>query len=444
MLSGGSGKRLWPLSNKVRAKQFLKILKDEKGHNESMVQRMYRKICDVDSGANIVIAATQSQISFIQDQLGTNINLCIEPTRRDTFPAIALATAYIKDILKAGEEETIIVCPVDSFVDDEYYQVLNNISNYTVRNEANIVLMGIEPIYPSTKYGYIIPEDNLSVSNVYAFKEKPDLVHATEYVSEGALWNAGIFAFKIDYLLACLWETFGFFTYKDIMDNYEKLPCMSFDYAIVEKEKNIQVFRYSGVWKDLGTWDSVTEIMEDEVSGNVSVADCSNTHIINELQMPLIALGVNNLAIAATADGILVTDKKSCHKLKDFVDDKRPMHDKREWGEYQVLDYHLRDDGNNSLTKHIIIMPQKQICYQKHHHRCEIWTIIEGSGKLILNGKVRNVKRGDVAYIRPGILHGVQAKTEMHIIEVQIGDELTEDDIEIQDWKANICKRQIT
>ena len=298
--------------------------------------------------------------------------------------------------------------------------------------------MGIEPTYPSEKYGYIIPTDEESVSKVDTFKEKPDRKTAEDYISQGALWNAGVFAYKLSYVLKKAKEEYGTAAYKELYDNYEKLKKISFDYAVVEKERNIQVMRFSGAWKDLGTWNTLTEAMSEPVSGNAVASDCENTHVINELQIPLVALGVNNVAIAATPDGILVTDKNSSDKLKDFVADQRPMYEKRFWGEYKVLDYCVQENGENSLTKHLCIYQGNHISYQTHKHRTEMWTVIEGSGKIIIEGEIKPIGRGDTACITPGMKHAIKADMELHVIEIQIGEELTEEDIDRLefDWEG--------
>ena len=195
--------------------------------------------------------------------------------------------------------------------------------------------------------------------------------------------------------------------------------------------------RFDGKWRDLGTWDALTEVMSDEVAGNAIAAMCENTHIINELQVPLLALGVNNIAIAATADGILVINKDRSDIIKDYVSEQRPMCETREWGEYQVLDYNVKDDRENTLTKRLIIKPGHHISYQKHRHRTEMWTIVEGTGLLIIDGVISEVGRGDTACIKPGTKHAIKAVSELHIIEIQLGDELTEEDVERLEWDWN-------
>lgn len=295
-------------------------------------------------------------------------------------------------------------------------------------------MIGIEPSYPSEKYGYIIPTEQAPVATVLSFKEKPDKKTAEEYINKGALWNAGVFAYRIGYVLDISKSAFGTSDYNTLFKNYASLTKISFDYAVAEKEERIQTIRFSGIWKDLGTWNTLTEAMEDEVAGNAVAAYCENTHVINELQIPLIALGVKNLAIAATPDGILVADKDQSDRLKEYVCDHRPMYEKRKWGEYVVLDYRIQSDGQKSLTKYLTITSGQHISYQRHMHRSEIWTVVDGTGIVIIGGITKEIGRGDTAYVKQGMKHAIKAHTELHIIEIQIGDELTEEDIERIDW----------
>lgn len=441
LLSGGSGQRLWPLSNEVRSKQFLKIFKKQDGSHESMVQRMHRMILDVDSDASITIATSESQIASIKTQLGEKVSISVEPCRRDTFPAIALATAYLHDELGIGENEPVVVCPVDPYVGSDYFKMLPKLQNLAGQGMSNLVLMGIEPTYPSEKYGYIIPATINEISAVQTFKEKPDVRTAESYISKGALWNSGVFAYKLKYVLGIAQDLLGTSSYQKLFNGYGNLPRISFDYAVVEKEKNIQVLRFAGEWKDLGTWNTLTEAMSDEIAGKAVAAKCKNTHVINELQIPLIALGVKDLAIAATPDGILVSDKPTSSYLKDYVIERRPMTGKMLWGEYEVLDYRGGDEGNHSLTTHLFISAGKHIPYQRHHHRSETWVVVEGEGEVILDDEVAAVHCGDTVVVPLGKKHAVKAVTELHIIEVQVGDELTEEDIERLewDWTAEAC-----
>lgn len=322
LLSGGSGKRLWPLSNEAQSKQFLKILKKTDGSYESMVQRMYRMIYDVEPNASVTIATSDNQVSAIRSQLGEFVGISVEPCRRDTFPAIALATAYLHDVKGIDESDVVVVCPVDSYVDTSYFEALKKLYLQAGKNEARLILLGIEPTYPSGEYGYIIPQKVDVVSIVDIFREKPDVATAEKYIAQGALWNAGVFAYKLEYVLHIAKNVFGTSSYEKLFHNYANLTKISFDYAVVEKEREIQVIRFAGKWKDLGTWNTLTEVMSDDVAGKALAAYCENTHVINDLHIPLIALGVKDLAIVATEEGILVTEKKSSDKLKDYLLDQ--------------------------------------------------------------------------------------------------------------------------
>ncbi len=428
LLSGGSGTRLWPLSNEVRSKQFLKIFRTKDGKRESMVQRMYRMIKNVSPDARIVIATSETQVASIRRQLHESVEISIEPCRRDTFPAVALSVAYLHDVLEVSEDEGVVVCPVDPLVEDGYFETLKKM--FDVSGNSNLTLMGIKPTYPSEKYGYIIPR-----KGKICFKEKPDEITAQKYINEGAFWNGGVFAFKIKYLLDVAEELCGTSNYKDLFDNYYNLKKISFDYAVAEHEKNIEVIEYDGEWKDLGTWNTFTEALQ-EPTGNDCVLgeDCENTHIINELAIPIVGLGLKNIVVAASPDGILVSDKHASSYLKKYVPDNRPMFEKRMWGEYRVLYFQQFDNGVKSITKELVVIPGKNISYQKHNHRSETWTIVKGKGLLLINDVVREVNAGESVIINKEDRYSIKALDELHIIEVQIGDELIEEDIERFDW----------
>lgn len=160
-----------------------------------------------------------------------------------------------------GDDECVVVCPVDPYVDNTYYEAVGELEKLVQQNDANITLMGIEPTYPSEKYGYIIPSENAEVSSVSEFKEKPDTETAKGYLAQGALWNAGVFAFKLGYILKRAHELLEFKGYHDLYSHYDTATKISFDYAVLEKESSIQVLRYRGDWKDVGTWNMMAEVM---------------------------------------------------------------------------------------------------------------------------------------------------------------------------------------
>ena len=426
LLSGGSGKRLWPLSNDIRSKQFIKIFKTENGDYESMVQRVYRQIGAMDETATVTIATSKTQVSAIHNQLSENVNVCVEPTRRDTFPAIALATAYLHDVLGVSRDDSVVVCPVDPYVNEDYFAAVKRLSDMAKEGSSNLVLMGIEPTYPSEKYGYIIPGDKEEVSPVVAFKEKPDLQKAKEYLSQGALWNGGVFAYRLSYVLKKTEELIGFSDYQKLFDGYKDLNKISFDYAVVEKEPDIQVLRFGGQWKDMGTWNTLTEAMEEPSIGEVMLNEsCENVHVVNELDVPVLCMGLKNMVVSASAEGILVSDKEQSSYIKPFVDkiSQQIMFAEKSWGSFRVLDVE-----EESMTIKVILNPGHRMNYHSHEHRNEIWNVIAGNGKAILDGREQTVKPGDVLYMPAGCRHTIIADTELKVIESQLGRDITVQD----------------
>lgn len=426
LLSGGSGKRLWPLSNDIRSKQFIKIFKTENGDYESMVQRVYRQIRAMDETATVTIATSKTQVSAIHNQLSENVNVCVEPTRRDTFPAIALATAYLHDVLGVSRDDSVVVCPVDPYVNEDYFAAVKRLSDMAKEGSSNLILMGIEPTYPSEKYGYIIPGDKEEVSPVVAFKEKPDLQKAKEYLSQGALWNGGVFAYRLSYVLKKTEELIGFSDYQKLFDGYKDLNRISFDYAVVEKEPDIQVLRFGGQWKDMGTWNTLTEAMEEPSIGEVMLNEsCENVHVVNELDVPVLCMGLKNMVVSASAEGILVSDKEQSSYIKPFVDkiSQQIMFAEKSWGSFRVLDVE-----EESMTIKVILNPGHRMNYHSHEHRNEIWNVIAGNGKAILDGREQTVKPGDVLYMPAGCRHTIIADTELKVIESQLGRDITVQD----------------
>lgn len=421
LLSGGSGKRLWPLSNNIRSKQFIKIFKTADGY-ESMVQRMYRMITECDKDSTVTIATSKSQVSEIHNQLGDKVNVSVEPCRRDTFPAIALATAYLHDVVGVKENESVVVCPVDPYVEADYFEMLSALGKRAEESDANLVLMGIEPTYPSEKYGYIIPKTAEKVSTVSTFKEKPDVATAKEYIKQGALWNGGVFAYKLGYVLKKAHELINFKDYNELFAMYGDLEKISFDYAVVEKEPKIEVMRFAGQWKDLGTWNTFTEAMTDPTIGDVILNDtCENVNAINKLKVPILCMGLKNAVVAASPEGIIVTDKEESSYIKPYVDkiEQQTMFAEKSWGSYQVLDVQ-----KESLTVLVTLKAGNRMNYHSHDHRDEVWTILSGTGRTIVDGMEQPVKAGDVVTMQAGCRHTIIADTELKVIEVQLGKEI--------------------
>ena len=442
LLSGGSGKRLWPLSNNARSKQFLPLLEKEDETMESMVQRVVRQVREAHLTDDITLATNASQLDIIINQLGDSVSVVTEPERRDTFPAIALASGYLK--LKKGcpDDEVVVIMPCDPFTEAGYFETIGRMVRCVEADVAELVLMGITPTYPSEKYGYVVPvtdhlmaEGSMAVSK---FTEKPNVERAKELLAMGALWNGGVFAFRLGYMMEIAQRYVKADSFEEMRSRYSEFPRISFDYEVAEKADSVAVLPYSGQWKDLGTWNTLTDELHHHIIGNAVMGPrCTNTHVINELQYPIYVDGMEDTVIAASPDGIIVCRKKYTEDIKKAVDHltPRPMYEERRWGSYRVIDDTTYADGRHSLTKSLTINAGKNISYQVHRHRSEAWTIVEGEGIFVLDGGERKVGPGETVVIPVNHYHALKALTTLTFIEVQTGNPLVEEDIERSEWK---------
>lgn len=435
LLSGGSGKRLWPLSNDARSKQFLRLLTAPDGTKESMIQRVVRQIKKAGITDEIVVATGVSQKDAIENQLGHDITVVTEPERRSTFPAILLACSHLASE-GTPADEPIIVMPCDTYTSDLYFTALRQMADAVASGVADLVLMGLTPTYPSAKYGYILPdttEGYTGVMKVESFTEKPSVAEAERLIAGGALWNGGVFAFRLGYVTAMADAFLPGADFAEMRAQYDRLPRTSFDYAVVEKASSAAVVPFAGSWKDLGTWNTLTDELSERIFGNVTAAECDNTYILNELELPLVCIGLKNMVVAASPDGILVTERSRSEEVKNIVNastQRRPMYEERRWGEYRVIENVEFPDGFCALTKQLTLRPGCSISYQRHNCRGEVWTFIDGEGEIVLDGVRRPVRRGDVINIPRTQMHALRAITPLTFIEVQHGTNLIEEDIE--------------
>jgi len=424
LLSGGSGKRLWPLSNDVYSKQFIRLFRREDGVYESMMMRAYRGIREA-GDAQITVATGAGQVSAIRSQLGDGINICTEPCRRDTFPAIALAAAQIKR-RGAGDGDMVISCPVDAYVEEDYYRALHALGRLAQDSPAQLTLMGVQPTEPSEKYGYILPKSRDEISAVASFHEKPSPEDAAAYIRRGALWNSGVFAFRLGYVLEKARALLGSDDYDALLAAYANLPQISFDYAVSEKEKSICVVRFSGTWKDIGTWNSLADVLHAQSIGPTQLdTNCQNVSVINQLDIPVLGMGLKDTVICVAPDGILVSDKESSVRLKTQAEilSSESRYAERSWGTYQVL-----AADRNGVTRRIIMPAEKRMRYHSHAMRDECWVITSGVGEVLFDGKRRLVGPGDMIRLPRGVKHRLAAKEDLTLIEVQTGDYFGADD----------------
>lgn len=435
LLSGGSGTRLWPLSNDVRSKQFLKVLRDPEGAPCSMVQRVYSQISrsGLRSDGRLVVATGASQVEELRRQLGCDLPIAVEPERRDTMPAIVLACAFLSSELGVAGSEPVVVMPIDSYVDDAYFHVAATLSA-ALEDGADIALLGVDPTYPSEKYGYIVPgqADGHGSIPVKGFREKPTAAEAESLIAMGALWNCGVFCFKLGYILDLVEQKLGTSSYAEVRSRYGELEKASFDYGVVERAGSIRCVPYSGSWKDLGTWNTLTEEMADASSGNTLLVDSENVHAVNELGIPMLVMGMRDAVVCATRDGVLVSDKTASAASKPYVEEismGAPMAANRPWGSYEVLAGDV-STGARSMVNRLRLSAGSEISLQRHLRRTEAWVVVEGEGFAVIDSERTPVGPGAVVEVPAGAWHSLEARTEMVVIEVQVGEAVSDEDVE--------------
>ncbi|MCM3717686.1 sugar phosphate nucleotidyltransferase [Fictibacillus phosphorivorans] len=445
LLSGGSGKRLWPLSNDARSKQFLKVLKDKNGESQSMIQRVWSQLKEAGLEHSTLISTSSTQVDMIMNQLDPVRDLIVEPERRDTFPAVCLAASYLYSYKKVDPNEVIVVLPVDPYVEQQFFNKVKEMEKVLKESNANIALMGVQPTFPSEKYGYIIPkhEDRAPWNEVKYFKEKPSTALAKEFIELGGLWNCGVFAFKLNYMITRLQNMGRPTTFEKLLKEYDSLPKDSMDYAVIEKEKNVVVLKYEGYWKDIGTWNTLTDEMSvQQVGEGIISQDSVNTHLINELHIPVTIIGGSNLVVAASPDGILVSDKEKSPMIKQLLkgDQPQPMYEEKRWGWYKTLEHNKIDAEKEVLTKRLVIHKGKNLSYHMHINRQEVWMIVKGEGEFVLDGSIKRVREGEILEIPARAKHSIRALEDLEIIEVQTGSLLTiEDELSVStNWEECI------
>ncbi|AZN39862.1 sugar phosphate nucleotidyltransferase [Paenibacillus albus] len=452
LLCGGSGKRLWPLSNELRSKIFLKLLPtpnagSAESAKESMIQRVCRQLEEAGLLAFASVVAHQRQEEITQHHIGNRIPFIAEPHRRGTFNAIALAAAYLHAKQLAELEETICVIPADLHADVDFLSMLCQFPSVLAASGAELALLGVAPGHSSTQFGYIVPaSDSCSESEsdsgspaspadyamVEQFTEKPDERTAEQLINRGAMWNCGIFAFSLKFILEMMVRKGLPTDYDELLACYEQLHEQSFDVEVVEKAVSAAVIPYHGEWRDLGDWNVLPHYLggSNTIGAGTVSDDSAGTHIVNELQQPIHVIGVPNIIVAASADGILVARKEAANRIKSLRHEgQQLMYGEESWGSYRVLNYSPQGQKPQTLTRLIELLPLKATSYHAHMLREECWTILSGTGEFILEAISRQVQAGDMLRIPAGAKHAIRAWSALKYMEVQIGRELDEGDV---------------
>lgn len=448
ILAGGGGTRLFPMSRTCYPKQFLKL-----GGEKSLLAQTVGRFLGFLPSKDIIVVTNADYYHFVKEELAAcgaaGAAIICEPQARNTAPAIALAMKYCEEKLSAEENEVIIVAPSDHVIKPVEKFLEHIKAGEKTASKGSIVVFGVEPDKPETGYGYIkaaarpIGE---AAYEVIAFKEKPALPTAEEYLSAGGYyWNAGIFAFTIAAMkgefakLSPEINRLYAYPYNELCAHFQEMPRVSIDFAVMEKSKSVQMVPLSLYWNDIGSWDALSGLLAADEKGNSITGDgvaieCENTMIISNGRL-VAGIGLKNLNVIEMPDAVVIAQKGQAQKIKDLVtilkkdraeivDDNVTMH--RPWGSYTVL-----SEGDGYKVKKIVVNPSCKLSLQMHYHRSEHWTVISGTGKLTLDDKVIFFKENESTFIPMATKHRLEnpGRLPLSIIEVQNGKYLGEDDI---------------
>lgn len=442
ILAGGSGSRLWPLSRELYPKQLLNLCAEK-----SLLQSTFERLNKFIPAQNIISITNTKHNANVRMQLGElsqNSIILSEPISKNTAPAIAMGVKYIAET--SNDDEIILVVPSDLQItnDEKFIQSVQEAQK--LAEQGFIVTFGVTPDYAETGFGYIHCEDG----RVTEFTEKPDSETAEKYIQNGNyFWNSGIFMFKTSTIinelehyspeiakitknLSCSEKTVPF-------TEFEKMPNISIDYAVMEKSKNIRMVELQSDWKDLGSWKSIYEVSPKDENNNVFVGhvldkDSKNSFIYSSSKL-VATIGLEDTVIVETEDAILACKKDKTQEVKQIYETLKEQHDGtqkvhktvyRPWGFYTVI-----AEGKGFQTKIIHVNVGQKLSVQSHNHRSEHWVVLSGMAKVVLEGKDHILSPGHSIDIGVKAIHSLQNPFEedLEIIEIQKGDILSEDDI---------------
>lgn len=445
ILAGGGGTRLFPLSRDCYPKQFLHVIGDK-----SLLAQTIERFLGLVEAEDIIIVTNERYIFHVQAELKTinaqKAHIITEPMGKNTAPAIALAQSYCQDVLQCNEDEILFVSPSDHLIKpiDAFQDLIKNAQEVA---KDNIVTLGIKPTKPEIGYGYIEAEKNNNLAKkVISFKEKPDLATAREYIASGNYyWNGGMFMFSIatmqseltKYMPAIIDITQKGYQYT--VDNFVNMPDISIDYAVAEKSQKMMMIPMENIyWNDIGSFDAIAEVLSDKYKnvfkGDILTENCTDTMIIGDNRL-IAGIDLENLMIIDTPDALLVAKKGESQKVKNIVNKLKQNKRKeakenvtmyRSWGKYTLL---IESEGYR--VRKIEMDPGASLTMQMHYHRSEHWTVISGTGKIIINDRESIFTENQSTYIPMGVKHKLSnpGKIPLIIIEVQSGKYISEDDI---------------
>ena len=440
ILAGGSGSRLWPLSRELYPKQLLNI-----ENTDSLLQSTFLRMKDCMPAENIISMTGVKHAPNVRFQLSSfveNPTVLSEPISKNTAPAIVLGTKFIAENSK--EDPVILVLPSDHMIKDTKSFIETVKEGEKLAEQGYVVTFGIKPTYPETGFGYINSVDN-------KFVEKPDLELAKKYIASGNYyWNSGIFMFKSSTLLKeaslyapeiySLLKNFDFTASSEIpYTEFDKMPNISIDYAIMEKSNNIALVELKSDWNDLGSWKSIYDVSKKDKNGNVKIGhvldEGSKNSFVYSSSKLVATIGLEDVVVVETEDAVLACKADKAQDVKKIYDTLKIQNDDtykvhktvyRPWGYYTVL-----GEGKGFLTKMIQVNPGQKLSVQSHNHRSEHWVVLESTAKVVLEGKEHILTPGHSVDIAVKEIHSLQNpfKEVLKIVEVQKGDILIEEDI---------------
>lgn len=437
ILAGGGGTRLFPLSRDCYPKQFLHVIGDK-----SLLAQTIERFLGLVEANDIIIVTNERYIFHVQAELKTinaqGAHIITEPIGRNTAPAIALAQSYCQDVLQCDDDEILFVSPSDHLIKpiDVFQNLIRNAQDVA---KDSVVTLGIKPTKPEIGYGYIEAEKNNNLAKkVISFKEKPDLATAKEYIASGNYyWNGGMFMFSIATMQAELTKYMPAIIditqngYQYTIDNFANMPDISIDYAVAEKSQKMMMIPMENIyWNDIGSFDAIAEVLSDKdknvFKGDILAENCTDTMIIGDNRL-IAGIDLENLMIIDTPDALLVAKKGESQKVKNIVNKLKQNKRKeakenvtmyRSWGKYTLL-----TESEGYRVRKIEMDPGASLTMQMHYHRSEHWTVISGTGKIIINDRESIFTENQSTYIPMGVKHKLSnpGKIPLIIIEVQSG-----------------------
>ena len=455
ILAGGSGMRLWPASRSMFPKQLLPLT----GENTMLQETVLRLKGIDDLTDDVLVICNEMQRFLVAEQLrdiGVGAKIVLEPEGRNTAPAAALAALMAAEDAQ-GDSRLLLVLPADHVIRDVAVFHRAVATAKLAAQAGKLVAFGIVPTRAETGYGYFqIETDGAPASPIKTFVEKPDLSTASAYLESGDyFWNSGMFMFNTEsyvkaleehapeILVACRTSVENS-TFDTVFIRPDKVaflgcPSDSIDYAVMEKTRLAVMVPLDAGWSDVGSWAALHDMTKsgehsNTLIGDVVIRDCSNSYISGESRL-VAAVGLEDVVVVETKDSVLVTTKNRSQDVKYIVDDliqsdrdEAKLHRQvfRPWGSYDSID---ADDGFQ--VKRLIVNPGAVLSLQKHARRAEHWTVVRGTARITLDDKVFDLNVNESTYVPIGAVHRIANPYDepVHIIEVQCGDYLGEDDI---------------